>query len=256
SFTPIFEASTEYNKDIVSNVEPIPGSSVKRGTTITLFVSTGPPLVAVPALSGKTVEEARRLISEAGFLTGEEIGEHSDDVDSGIVINQNPRAGLNATAGQKISFTYSLGSDKVQVPSVIGNTRDYAKRQLENVDLLLGTVTERESSREIGTVIEQDPAPSTSLARRSRVNIVISKGEQKTIKQIVNLANYTVGITTDTVAVLISATLETGGAIYYDDVVQKDAVIDFDLFGYTGEKIVYEIRINGQKKDQINITFP
>jgi serine/threonine protein kinase/beta-lactam-binding protein with PASTA domain len=64
------KATQKYNEtvpqgDVISQ-SPGPGT-VHRGDTITLVVSNGPPLVLVPDVTGKHVDQARKILQKAGF---------------------------------------------------------------------------------------------------------------------------------------------------------------------------------------------
>lgn len=64
------EVVTEYSDDVpagqVISQDPAPGPAL-RGDTVRLTVSLGPPLVPVPAVVGKQVDEATRILQDAGF---------------------------------------------------------------------------------------------------------------------------------------------------------------------------------------------
>jgi serine/threonine protein kinase/beta-lactam-binding protein with PASTA domain len=64
------KATAKYNEtvplgDVISQ-SPGPGT-VHRGDTINLVVSKGPPLVLVPDVTGKHVDQARKILQKAGF---------------------------------------------------------------------------------------------------------------------------------------------------------------------------------------------
>jgi eukaryotic-like serine/threonine-protein kinase len=64
------EVLTEYSDVVpagqVIGQDPAPGPAL-RGDTVRLTVSLGPPLVAVPAVVGKQVADATRILEDAGF---------------------------------------------------------------------------------------------------------------------------------------------------------------------------------------------
>ena len=64
------EVLTEYSDAVpagqVISQDPAPGPAL-RGDTVRLTVSLGPPLVPVPAVVGKQVDEATRILRDAGF---------------------------------------------------------------------------------------------------------------------------------------------------------------------------------------------
>jgi len=51
----------------VISMDPKSGTTVYRGDTVSLVVSSGPPLVTVPNVVGKTEAAARAALQKAGF---------------------------------------------------------------------------------------------------------------------------------------------------------------------------------------------
>ena len=62
------EASTTVDKGRVIRTEPIIGSALPRGSTITVFVSGASTKVAVPLVEGLTETEARNALNAAGLI--------------------------------------------------------------------------------------------------------------------------------------------------------------------------------------------
>ena len=62
------EASTTVDKGRVIRTEPIIGSALPRGSTITVFVSGASAKVAVPLVEGLTETEARNALNAAGLI--------------------------------------------------------------------------------------------------------------------------------------------------------------------------------------------
>ncbi|WP_226082392.1 Stk1 family PASTA domain-containing Ser/Thr kinase [Mycetocola spongiae] len=66
------EARQEFNDDVAAGivlgvVEIRDGATLEKGSTVTLTVSKGPDLVAVPDVAGKPVKAARQTLTDAGF---------------------------------------------------------------------------------------------------------------------------------------------------------------------------------------------
>ncbi|USQ82316.1 Stk1 family PASTA domain-containing Ser/Thr kinase [Streptomyces phaeoluteigriseus] len=72
------------------------------------------------------------------------------------------------------------GNDTVLVPSLIGKTQADATQQLTNVDLKVGTVTQKPCEDQAkGNICAQDPTPKTEVDKNSTVNLVVSTGAPK-----------------------------------------------------------------------------
>ncbi len=90
--------------------EPEPGVSVQPGLTVRLFVSTGVPLIPVPDVVGKNIDDAKKLLEEAGFKTTV-VGTAPGDRD-GLVTAQDPPGGTPAAKGSTVGLTISEEQDE------------------------------------------------------------------------------------------------------------------------------------------------
>jgi serine/threonine-protein kinase len=130
---------------------------------------------ALPNWEGLTLSAARADAERRG-LEVNPIDEASDDVDQGRVIRTDPEAGEQVQEGDTIDVFVSSGEDTVNVPNLVGQTRDEARGTLDRAGLTLGSVSSEPSDQEAGTVIRSDPPSGVGVARDSQVNIVLSSG--------------------------------------------------------------------------------
>lgn len=136
--------------------------------------------VKVPNVVGKTQDEAKKILNEAGL--GYKIGkqEESPKYEKGYVMSQDPGSGEKVDKNTRITLDISTGiaEEKVAVPNVVGQDEAAAQKALQDA----GFVVESEavySSNAQGTVIETDPKAGTEAAKGSTVTIQVSKGEEK-----------------------------------------------------------------------------
>jgi serine/threonine-protein kinase len=80
--------------------DPGAGQTAQKGSTVTIFVSVGPQTVAVPNLSGKSVDDARATLEAAGLKLGAVFGPQGKNRK---VFFQNPGAGANVNRGTAVS---------------------------------------------------------------------------------------------------------------------------------------------------------
>jgi len=71
-------------KDQVIRQEPVDGAGLEKGATVTITVSNGPPDIEVPDVTGKSIDEARDILTKAGLQV--------QAVGLGTVRVQNPSA--------------------------------------------------------------------------------------------------------------------------------------------------------------------
>ena len=105
------EASEEVASGTIIRYEP--EEKVALGSTVTLYVSTGPEeeFVPVPNLYGKTDAEAAALLSAAGLVTGEVSKEYDSTISAGHVISQGVEVGTQVAPGDTVDYTLSLGPE-------------------------------------------------------------------------------------------------------------------------------------------------
>ena len=87
----------------VIGTDPSAGTQVKRGQTVRLLVSSGPPIIEVPDVTGQSLDDATQTLTNAGFKVAVR-QEISDDVDPGTVIDA-------ATCGQRSCRQIQHGND-------------------------------------------------------------------------------------------------------------------------------------------------
>ncbi len=95
------ESSDTVATGLVIRQTPDGGVSVEAGTQITIAISTGPKLVAVPDVIGKTESEAKATLTTAGF---EVLVNYQTSPDDGIVLTQDPFAPFEAKYGSKVTI--------------------------------------------------------------------------------------------------------------------------------------------------------
>ena len=84
-------ASEEYADGVVLTVQPGVGRDVKEHSFVDAVVSSGSKFVEVPDLTGKTVEEARRLLASMGLAVAPNLRfVRSDEAPEGKIVGQRP----------------------------------------------------------------------------------------------------------------------------------------------------------------------
>jgi serine/threonine-protein kinase len=142
-----------------------------------LFESA-PEQEQVPNLIGLSEEDARIAIGEAGLTVGEVDYEASETVDEDAVIEQDPNRDQYVDPGTAVDLVVSTGKPMVQVPFVVGQTKDEARNQLRNAKLDVNFETE-ESDAPRGEVVRTKPAGGETVQQGSTVTVFVSDGQEK-----------------------------------------------------------------------------
>lgn len=87
------EYSNEVEKGKIISQQPISGSSIQEGDTVTLVLSKGPMKGNIPNIVGLTLGEAENVLKENKLSLGNIKYEYSDTYNNGIVISQDPSSG-------------------------------------------------------------------------------------------------------------------------------------------------------------------
>ena len=93
------ESSTQYPAGQVTRTAPAAGVAAPVGSAVTVYVSTGPPIVSIPNVSGDTVTQATAALGQVGLSVGQVYGPSG-----GKVFTSDPLAGQQLPAGQSVNL--------------------------------------------------------------------------------------------------------------------------------------------------------
>lgn len=173
-------ASEEVEPGKIVSQNPEGGTTIKTGSTITVFVSSGPGDVEVPDVTGKSDAEAAEILEEAGF--DYEVSSQASEKTEGTIISQDPAGGTQAEAGSTVNLVASDGSlARSTMPYLKGKTLSEAESALHNANLNLGSVDYAWSeSYAEGEVMWQQYDAESKLDKNTAVNLQVSKGPKPT----------------------------------------------------------------------------
>jgi serine/threonine-protein kinase len=174
------EPSDEFEEGQITRQDPEAGATAAEGTVIELWVSTGPAVrtVDVPDLVGRSEETAVALLEEANLVPDRRLSD--SDEEEGTVIEQNPAPGSEVAEGSAVTIVVSAGPGQVQVPDVVGDSRQEAEVTLGQAGLRVAIGQEVPDESPAGTVIDQDPAGGQEVDPGSTVTLVLSAGPETT----------------------------------------------------------------------------
>jgi len=170
------QPSTEVDEGIVIEQSPKEGTSVSKGSTVTLTVSTGPREVEVPGLVGLTYEEAVDALNEVN-LEPRRVEVFSQKP-VGQVTAQNPKEGERVDEGTEVEVRVSKGVRQVEVPNVLGQSESSARAELEDAGFAVAVTRAPSDDTLEDLVSSQSPSPGTEAAQGSTVSITISTGRE------------------------------------------------------------------------------
>ncbi|WP_461059421.1 Stk1 family PASTA domain-containing Ser/Thr kinase [Streptomyces pseudoechinosporeus] len=122
--------SEEVPFGFVIGTDPDGGTTRRAGSAIALIVSKGSP-VDVPDVTGDELADARQELEDAGLKVEIAPEQINSEFDAGQVARQSPAADRQLGTGDTVTLTISKGPEQIEVPDVVGDKVDDAKRELE-----------------------------------------------------------------------------------------------------------------------------
>ncbi|MGW7667155.1 Stk1 family PASTA domain-containing Ser/Thr kinase [Streptomyces sp. NPDC054775] len=122
--------SEDVPKGFVIGTDPEAGTERHGGSAIALNVSKGSP-VEVPDVTGSSVDDATAQLRDAGLEVKIADTRIMSAFEAGQVAEQSPGADKEVGEGDTVTLTISKGREQVEVPDVVGDGVDDARRALE-----------------------------------------------------------------------------------------------------------------------------
>jgi serine/threonine-protein kinase len=113
-----YSASDAYPEGTIIGQSVQPGLKVSKGSGVRIVVSRGKDLqqTTVPDFTGKTLNEAERMIAQQGLKLGNITYQASFDLIPNTVVDQFPRAAESVPKGQAIDlFVIKAGKPKEEI---------------------------------------------------------------------------------------------------------------------------------------------
>ena len=166
--------ASDQDPGIVIGQDPTANSDLEKDKIVSITVSTGPKLVAVPTVAGRSSEDAQTALTNAGFMIGNVTEEFSNDYASGQVTRTDPPAGTQVKEDTPINVFVSKGRG-ITVPNLVGTSLASAKAAAEGLGLAFSSSERDDDSVAAGTVLEQSIAVGTVVAQGTKIKVVVSR---------------------------------------------------------------------------------
>jgi serine/threonine-protein kinase len=146
---------------------------------LTMSVLTAPPParpVAVPDLSGMTVDQARRTLSAKDLTVGIVTEQDSAEDETGRVLFQRPSGLTEVGSRTPVNLVIGRGVRAVSVPDLAGMPEAGAKQTLTALGLKYTEQRQPSSDADNGKVVAQAPAAHQQAAPGSEVSVTVGTG--------------------------------------------------------------------------------
>ena len=155
--------------------DPPPGSSVRRGRSVRLWVSAGSRELLVPRLVGDTERAAQARLEQAGFALASVTDMRSGDYPADAVVAQDPAPG--ARTG-RVALLVNRGerAGGFVMPDVIGVPGDAALDMLRSNGLRVTIVAQQPyPGVPTGTVLRQNPPAGFQITGEEPISLEVSR---------------------------------------------------------------------------------
>jgi serine/threonine-protein kinase len=174
-FVPVVNhhASKTTQPGLVFKQDPTAGTRRVKGSTVTVWVSTGLPRVVVPSLVDKNQTDGAAELGRLGLKV--HVREVPSSKQAGTITAQDPPAGTKVPVHTVVTINVAKGPVPILVPNVVSQPIDQASSQLQAQGFKVAT-TFVDSNEPPNTVIEQSPPGGQSAGKGSIVSLTVSKG--------------------------------------------------------------------------------
>ncbi len=146
-------------------------------TTIVLLVPalTTNKEILIPDVTNQTVEEAIKILQDAGFnVATEQQQASSDEISFGKIVKTSPLAGTKRTKGTQVTLFVSEGDAKLTLENYVGQNYLEIKGKLETLGVQV--VIEKKDAKgnaEENIIIEQNPGEGQKVSKGDYVTLYI-----------------------------------------------------------------------------------
>ena len=175
------EYNAEYPVGVIYNQSQPADRNLKKGATITLYVSMGSKTISVPDVSGSTETYAINQLKAEGFkVKTARIAD--ENVDKDLVVKTDPAIGSAVAEGTEVTIFISDGPPViyVTVPNVISLELEDAKSKITKAGFIVGEIKEVDNSKyPKGRIEAQDPDPNSvkKAGLGTAINLSVSSGK-------------------------------------------------------------------------------
>ncbi|MDD4003681.1 MAG: PASTA domain-containing protein [Elusimicrobiaceae bacterium] len=156
---------------------PVPGTEVRKGKIIRVWLSQGGEAVFAPNLVGLPLRNGELLLRQNQLMLGEVSESYSLRFAKGLVTSQDPKADASLAKNALVNVVVSAGAPPPEVklmPDFRQKTLPQAKNWAAENEIELKVAEDAGSIFPDNTVIAQDPAPDALIPSGQPVSVTIS----------------------------------------------------------------------------------
>jgi len=255
--------SEDVSVGVVIKQKPNGNTEVKKGSDVFLYISKGSEIntVTAPNVVGKTENQARQMLANAGF-TAKVTKSESNNVEAGYVISQGVKAGSEYSKGYVALINVSTGKIRqnttIEVTTKKQETNNNNEISTEKVtEKITEKVTEKntESATEKNTVENNTQNNEETKKQETTTKVNDIKSDENETKKATLNVNPVIGNYGENILVKISKRTSPSSTevVYYEE--QKKDAFPLDITVEGSKPTEYEIYINNEYKGSKTINF-
>ncbi|MFG2718623.1 Stk1 family PASTA domain-containing Ser/Thr kinase [Streptomyces sp. NPDC048416] len=169
------EPCADQPKGNICTQTPASGTTMKKGETVTVTVSTGAPKIEVPDVTQKDKDSATQLLQKKGFQVKTKEVESSSA--PGTVDKQDPTGGSQAEKNSTVTLTIAK-KQTTNLPDVSNKDYTVAIQQLSALGFTNVSRQDVDNDKPLNQVVSMTPTGNTSQPKDVQIVLRVSKGPQ------------------------------------------------------------------------------
>jgi beta-lactam-binding protein with PASTA domain len=164
----------------VISQDPVAGTTLEEGETVTLTVSAGPKPVPVPTdIGGHSLDEVTAMLAAARLAVGQIYEAYDENWGEGVVLGPADGTPAELRPNTAVGLRVSAGPAPRTIPQRLsGGTKEAVTAQLQGLGLVVGYSEAYSETVDKGLVIQVSPGPGSTVDRDSTVTVQVSLGKE------------------------------------------------------------------------------
>lgn len=175
----IQQPNDEVEAGLVFRTSPNPGSTVREGASVDLYVSEGEEPYSLSDYVGLNYEEVRAELTELGFSVESET-RNDESIPAGMIIEQDIDPETEVKISETtITFVVSDGRRSIELINFEGYTRPGVNDYVSMNGLKLKVTEESSDDIQAGLVISQSPEAGSTVYAGDTISVIFSTGPEE-----------------------------------------------------------------------------
>lgn len=258
----IQQPNDEVEVGLVFRTSPNPGSTVREGASVDLYVSEGEEPYNLSDYVGLNYEEVRAELTELGFSVESET-RNDESIPAGMIIEQDIDPETDVKISETtITFVVSDGRRSIELIDFEGYTRPGVNDYVSMNDLELKVTEESSEDIQAGLVISQSPEAGSTVYAGDTISVIFSTGPEE-IELVEFIKEITIpfqepiideddtdepvpGITNNEVKIFINDHEKDYDEPAYELTISQDLLYTIRFVIEEGSYATYKVEIDGQ----------